>query len=301
MPDALNWDEFRIVKAIAETQSLGGAAERLGLNHSTMFRRLTALETRLGMRLFERERSGYRPTAAGEDMIALATLMGDTIAEFERRVSSNDVRLSGHVRLTTLNPIGVLMLPPILAALMAAYPGLHVDLVLTESPPDLFLGEADVALRCLRGPPSDSLFGRRIAPSQWAVYAAPALMTDTGERKPEAPWVVPGEGFGPLEARRWLDRHVEPWRRAATSSDLLVMADLAARGAGVALLPCFVGCAKPQLRRVGATVPELDGALWLVAKPQALRTPRVRALFEFVADELERRRPWFEGEAVIGA
>ena len=65
MSDALNWDEFRIVKAIAETQSLAGAAERLGLNHSTMFRRLTALEARLGVRLFERERSGYRPTRGG--------------------------------------------------------------------------------------------------------------------------------------------------------------------------------------------------------------------------------------------
>ena len=70
MSDSLNWDEFRIVRAIAESHSLYGAAERLGLNHSTMFRRLTALETRLGFKLFERERSGYRPTAGGEDMVA---------------------------------------------------------------------------------------------------------------------------------------------------------------------------------------------------------------------------------------
>ncbi len=300
MPDALNWDEFRIIKAIAETQSLGGAAERLGLNHSTMFRRLTAIEARLGVRLFERERSGYRPTAAGEDMISLATLMGDTIAEFERRVAGNDVRLSGHVRLTTLNSIGTLVLPAILADLLSTYPGLSVDLVLMDAAPDAFLGEADVALRRLSGPPSESLHARRIARLPWAVYAAPALTNEAGERKPEAPWVVPGEGFGSAPARRWLERHVEPWRRAATSSDIMVMADLAARGVGAALLPCYVGCAKPELRRVGAVVSELDEVLWLVAKPQALRIPHVRAMFEFVGDELERRRPWLEGGGVIG-
>ena len=90
-----NWDEFRIVKAIAETQSLAGAAERLGLNHSTMFRRLTALEARLGLRLFDRERSGYRRTAAGEDMVALATLMGGLIAEFERRCGRRRSQVDG--------------------------------------------------------------------------------------------------------------------------------------------------------------------------------------------------------------
>src|SRR3569623_443792 len=105
MSDSLNWDEFRIVRAIAETQTLYGAAERLGLNHSTMFRRLTALAPRLGFKLFERERSGYRPTAAGEDMVALATVMGDTIAEFERRVTNQDMQLTGVVRLNTVEPL----------------------------------------------------------------------------------------------------------------------------------------------------------------------------------------------------
>ena len=170
-----------------------------------------------------------------------------------------------------------------------------------SAPRICFLGEDDVALRSLRGPPSESLKGRRIAQLPWAIYAAPALIMASGEQRPEAPWVLPADGFGPAPARRWLERHVEPWRRAATASDIMVMADLAARGVGAALLPCYVGCAKPELRRVGAAVPDLDHDLWLVAQPQALRTPRVRALFEFVGDELERRRAWFEGEGMIDA
>ena len=78
----LSWDEFRLVKAVSDSRSLGGAAEALGLNHSTVFRRLAALEAAVGARLFERSRSGYQPTAAGDEMVTLATKMAD----FNRRV-----------------------------------------------------------------------------------------------------------------------------------------------------------------------------------------------------------------------
>jgi len=295
MPAPLNWDEFRIVRAIAETRSLAGAAERLGLNHSTMFRRLAALETRLGLKLFERDRSGYRATAAGEDMAALAALMGDTIAEFERRVGAKDVKLSGLVRMTTLNSLGALVLPAICAALAAAHPDLHVELLLTEAMLDLARGEADVALRGLREPPPSGLVGRRVAPLPWAIYAARTADAQAST----APWIVPCESFGPSQAHRWLERNVEPWRRAATASNDIVMAELAARGIGAALLPCYVAVAKPALRRIGKADPEIDGDLWVVSHERALRAPRVRALFDFVADELERRRAWFEGEAVV--
>jgi len=300
MTEPLNWDEFRIVRAIAEAQSLSGAAELLGLNHSTLFRRLAAVEARLGLRLFDRERSGYRPTAAGEDMVALATLMGDTIAEFERRVSRNDLKLSGRVRVTAPTSLGALVMPGICVGLAGAHPGLHVEVILTDSSLDLERGEADVALRRLKEPPSETLAGRRIAPLPWAVYAVPALTTDGGELAPNAMWIAPSENFGQPQARRWFDRHVEIWRRSATVSSDALMAEMAARGLGVALLPCYLGVAKPALRRTGTAAPELDGDLWLVAHEWALRTPRVRAVYDFLADELERRRAWFEGEAVVG-
>ena len=148
MAEPLNWDEFRIVRAIAEAQSLTRAAERLRLNHSTLFRRLAAMETRLGHKLFERERSGYRPTAAGEDMVALANLMGDTIAEFERRVTRSEVQISGRVRLTTVGSVGALVLPAITAALAHAHPALHLEILLSDALADMTHGGADIALRC---------------------------------------------------------------------------------------------------------------------------------------------------------
>jgi DNA-binding transcriptional LysR family regulator len=286
MSERLNWDEFRIVKAIAETHSLAGAGERLGLNHSTMFRRLSALEAQLGMRLFERGRGGYQPTVAGADMVALATLMGDTIDEFERRVRRDEVKLSGLVRVTTLNAFGAIVMPSLCLALRARHSDLQVELVLTEATLDLSRGEADLALRCTREPPPPPLMGRRIAALPSAVYAVEALIAPSGELAAGAPWVFPSETYRPLGARIWLERHVERRSVAATASNDIVMAELAARGVGAALLPSYVGAARPELRRVGAADGELDCELWLVAHPQALSAPRVRIVFDFLSEEL---------------
>ena len=97
MNSGLSWDEFRLVKSIAEARSLVGAAERLGVNHSTVFRRLAAVEAAVGARLFERSRAGYEPTAAGEEMIALASTMAESVLEFERRVAGRDVKPTGEL------------------------------------------------------------------------------------------------------------------------------------------------------------------------------------------------------------
>src|ERR1700683_4728839 len=107
MNSALSWDEFRLVKDIADARSVGGAADGLGLNHSTIFRRLGAIEAALGAKLFERSRSGYQPTASGEEMVAVAKAMSDTVVEFERRVAGRDVKPSGELRVTTVDSMAV--------------------------------------------------------------------------------------------------------------------------------------------------------------------------------------------------
>ena len=103
----LSWDDFRYVKAIADTRSLGGAAQSLGVNHSTVFRRLGQIEQHLGSRLFDRGRSGYAPTPCGEDMVRLAERVAEDITAFERRVTGQDLRPSGEWFAETLEAAGV--------------------------------------------------------------------------------------------------------------------------------------------------------------------------------------------------
>ena len=123
MNSGLSWDEFRLVKSIAEARSLVGAAERLGVNHSTVFRRLAAVEAAVGARLFERSRAGYEPTSAGEEMIALASTMAESVLEFERRVAGRDVKPTGELSVTTPEAIGQHFMPAIVAQFQASESG----------------------------------------------------------------------------------------------------------------------------------------------------------------------------------
>ncbi len=160
MNTGLSWDEFRLVKSIAEARSLVGAAERLGVNHSTVFRRLAAVESAVGARLFERLRAGYEPTAAGEEMIALASTMAESVLEFERRVAGRDIKPTGELSVTTPEGIGQHFMPAIVAQFQIQNPGVVVELILSDQPLNLSRRDADIAIRMTNDPP-ETLVGRQ--------------------------------------------------------------------------------------------------------------------------------------------
>src|SRR5437868_9119461 len=139
----LSWDDFRFVKAIAETRSLGGAATGLGVNHSTVFRRLAQIEERLGSRLFERSRAAYSLTPCGEEMVRLAERMGEDIIAFERRVTGHDLRPSGELRFTTNDSLLVHLVTELLAAFRQAFPEIVLDVVVSNQPLNLSKRDAD--------------------------------------------------------------------------------------------------------------------------------------------------------------
>jgi DNA-binding transcriptional LysR family regulator len=178
MTGALNWDEFRLVKAIADSRSLVGAATKLGLNHSTVFRRLTALEGAIGVRLFERSR--YQPTAAGEAMINVAADIGESVVEFERHVAGRDIKPSGLLRVTTIDALAIYILPPILNRFRESYPGVELDLILSAEDLSLSRRDAEVALRATSGP-TGALVGEKICTLRWAIYCAPELALRYGD------------------------------------------------------------------------------------------------------------------------
>ena len=169
MNPGLSWDEFRLVKSVAEARSLVGAAGILGVNHSTVFRSLAAVESAVGARLFERSRTGYEPTAAGEEMIALATTMAELVQEFERRVAGRDVRPTGELTVTVPGAVGLHFMPEIVAQFRVQHPGVVVALILSNQMLDLSRRDADVAIRLTNDPP-ETLVGRRICTGRWAVY-----------------------------------------------------------------------------------------------------------------------------------
>ena len=172
-----NWDDLRYALVIAEAGSLNGAAKALGVQHTTVLRRLDALEQRLGARLFERLRQGYTPTEAGELMAAQARQMRPAIAEMQRRIVGRDLELHGSLRLTTAFIATLYLLPEALAAFRRSHPGIEVEVHENSNLVDMSRRDADVALRMNRVVP-EHLVGRQLGEVRMRVYArrgAPGL------------------------------------------------------------------------------------------------------------------------------
>ena len=292
-PQSTSWDDFRLVKAIAETRSLTGAAEALALNHSTVFRRLGALEGALGAKLFERSRNGYAATPAGEDMVALARRMGEDIDAFERKAAGRDDKPAGDLRVATNDTMLQHLLTPIFASFCAAHPDIRLDVIVGNQALNLSRRDADVAVRATAEPP-ETLVGRRIADIVWGRYA-PAL-PGFDARDPACRWVGFADNLSGLWVARVLQEEIGAVRIRYRVNTLLGMAEAVAAGIGCAMLPCFIGDRFPGIVRTGL-VPGAGAALWLLTHPDLRHSARVRAFMDHAGTELMKRRKAMLGEA----
>ncbi|WP_159996870.1 LysR family transcriptional regulator [Roseomonas sp. 18066] len=285
---SLEWDDFRLILAVAEQQGLPAAAARLGVAHSTVFRRLGQIEALLGAPLFERHRTGYAATATGEEVVALAARMQGQITELTRRLAGQAVAASGEIRVATSDALlhGVLL--PVFARFRAAHPGVRLDLVTGNAAANLSRRDADVAIRASEAPP-ETLVGRRAARIAWALYGA------AGMQEADAPWLAPGDPLASLPAAGFVRRHVPAARVGARLDSVLALAAAAEAGMGIAHLPCFLGDARPALRRLAPPDPALASDLWLLTHPDLRQSPRIRIFLDYCAAEIAGSKGLIEG------
>jgi molybdate transport repressor ModE-like protein len=298
MQGRIGWEDLRLVRAIGETGALTGAARRLGVDHSTAFRRLGALEARLGVRLFERARDGYTPTPAGEATLAAAERILGDLGELERRIAGEDLRPSGTVRMTTTDTL-LDFLAPCVAALRVTHPEITIEVVATNAFFTLTKRDADVAIRPAASAP-EGLVGRRIATLATALYAAPDYLARHPDRSDlrAHDWIGPDESLGHLGSAKWIQSTIFPERVIHRGNSLLALRAAARAGIGVAALPCYLADPDPALRRVHPPLLEMESALWLLTHPDLRRVARIRALLDFLAEWPIDRRQLIEGRGV---
>lgn len=290
---ALDWDDFRLVGAVAETGGLPAAARRLGLSHSTVFRRLAQIEAALGQPLFERGRAGYAPTPAGEEMTAAAAAMAEDVAAFAARVERREILPAGELRIATSDALLLDLLTPVLCSFREAHPAVRLEVVLSNPSLNLSRRDADVAVRATDKPP-ESLAGRRAATLAWALYSP------HGETP--GSWVAPSDDLGDLPAAgltrsRAAEEGAEIVYRV---NSVIGLAEAVEHGAGRGFLPCFVGDSRPGLRRIGPLEPALASGLWLLVHPDLRRAPRARVFLDHAAARLTAMRRLLEGGAGLG-
>jgi DNA-binding transcriptional LysR family regulator len=292
-----NWNDITYLLGVAEHGSTLAAARALGVNQSTVQRRLAELEAQLGLRLVERAPSGYRLTPAGLAVLPAAQQVAASVEVFRR--TAREAAHAGILRLTCPEPIAIRLTGSgLIERFHARHPGTRIEFVLADRYIDLGKGEADVALRS--GDTTGDLVGRKIADSIWAVYASRAYL----ERN-DAPASLEAlrdhaligfeESMAGHRLSAWLREIAPEAQFAARSNSVLGLVSAAKAGVGVAALPVALGDAEPELVRVLGPVPELARAWRLLTHPDARHLPRVAAFFDFVAAEIDALKPILSG------
>ncbi len=301
----LDWSDLRYALAIGQGGSLAAAARQLGVNHTTVLRRLDALESRLGARLFERQRQGYQPTEAGAQLLEQARRMADQADEIERRVLGRDRELTGELRVTTAFVVMEHLLPDPLARFALAYPGIEVEVMenaflvdlarrSAESSTSWSQRQADVALR-LSSQVAEHLVGRPLGPAPCRIYAlrgAPGLpqaVTPLPTLVKEAPWVAFERDGRSRVYDRWMRQHLASARVRVRVDIFNAMAAMLRTGIGVGMLPTFMGSRHPELVAVSEPIPELSVPVWMLTHPDLRDTGRVRVFMQHVGDAIAER------------
>jgi DNA-binding transcriptional LysR family regulator len=302
---SLDWDDLRHALAIGAAGSLAGAARALGVNHTTVLRRLDALEAHLGSRLFERQRRGYQPTEAGLALLEQARHMAARADEVERQVLGRDRELTGALRVTTAFVLMDHLLPQPLADFARAYPGIEVEVVenavlvdlssrQADNPQAWGRREADVAVR-LSGQVAEHLVGRQLGMTQCRVYALrgaaglPQAVTSLDILAREAPWVAFERDASARIYDQWLHQRLAHANVRVRVDIFNAKAAMLRTGIGVGVLPTFMEARHPELVAVSEPIAELAQPVWLLTHPDLRQTARVRAFMQFVGDALAQR------------
>lgn len=296
MHSHIDWDDLRYVLAVADHASLAAAARALGVNHTTVLRRVTAFEARLKVRLFDRLPSGYALTAAGEEILAMARELSGQVAALERKILGQDLRLDGSLRVTTTDTLMAGLLPPLLARFLQDHPGITLEVTTANQLANLTKRDADVAIRPAADPP-ETLVGRKVADVAFAVYARPGTTGATGGARR---WVGTDASLAGTVAARWLAAEVPDAAVVLRADSMMGMAEAAAAGIGAAVLPCYLGDRWPGLERLGGVIDNPRSALWVLTHEDLRRTARVSTFTEFMIRELRAQRGLLEGLNAAG-
>jgi DNA-binding transcriptional LysR family regulator len=296
MNRVLNWDDLHIVLAIATSGTLSGAGRSLNISHATVFRRLGQIEDRLGVKLFDRSRTGYNPTLAGEETAAAAQRIENEVIQVERRVIGRDLHPSGTVRITTTDTLFNGLMSPIFRKFRQCHRNINLEVIISNDLFDLTKREADIAIRPSSSPP-EVLVGRMIGTIAQAAYQrkSDAMQSESGHDFKSDTWIGPDVSMAYRDLEQWMSKQGILESADYRINSLMGMYTAVRDGAGTAILPCYLADSDNSLARKSGIISELSSNLWLLTHPDLQMTARVRVLLDFIADAMTMHRHRIEG------
>lgn len=285
----MNWDDLKLFLAVHRAGSVRGAARHLGLDHSTVSRRLTRFQTACGGVLFDQTSAGYVLNAPGAAVLAEAERAERAILAVHTVAAGTDQGLEGAVRITLPDAVLIYLLQDSLSAITAEQPGIRLEINPTNRLERLDRREADIAIRAAGTVEPDYLVGRKTGVIHRAAFARP----DAG---PDLPWL--GMLSDP-ETPVWLSQSAFPERPVKhRSGNTLADLVMTRAGLGVGFFPCFVGDQCSDLVRVGGLAPQPGHGLWVLLHPDVRRSPRIRFVADRIFAALASKRGLIEGRGL---
>jgi DNA-binding transcriptional LysR family regulator len=300
--ELLHWDDVRLFLALCRARTLGSAASKLGIDASTVSRRLAALEEAMDASLFDRGRDGIAPTKAAEDLLPVAEEIEQAMLRFTNAAEGLEREVAGLVRVTCPDDVAEVVVVPALRELFTRHPALRIELAPGEAILDLTRREADLALRTVRPTRGDLLITKLLS-VRWVAVARADVVRGLGTLRAwsDAPWIGWGERLSHIAPARWLQtqaRGVDPIIR---SDSLRIQLSVLSSGVGVGLVP------EPSVDHYGLVPVKFTAALresaaqWpedelFLVTHRALRdVPRVRVLWDLLVQKLGERAPLKKG------
>lgn len=291
----MNWDDLRFVVALARTGSLARASRELGVNHTTVGRRIEAAEAALQTRLFSRTTTGYLLTDDGQRLLGSLQGVEEAVHVVERQAHEHHDSLEGTVRITAPETFGVSYLSPRLAAFGRRHPELTIELLPSGEVLDLGRRQAQIAVRFFRSR-HENLVVRRVADVTHGLYATREYLARTpvtsARQLREHPIITATAGV--VEAA-WVNKLTSGVQPRFTSNLTLALVGAAKASAGVAVLPRYLGDLEPTLEHIPMG-DEPSEPVWLTVHKDLKSVPRVRVLLDFLASALMEDRRLLAGK-----
>jgi DNA-binding transcriptional LysR family regulator len=292
----LEWNDLTVILAICRAGSLSGAARILGQNHSTIFRRINAIEEKTGARFFERLPDGYAMTEAGETVMRYAERIEAEVHALSREVLGQDMRLQGKIRLTAPEGITTQIAPRLIAEFCRLHPNVSIEITGGSPAVDLSRREADVAIRATSNPPDTSL-GRKVCNFRFGIYASPHYLKQHKDKPlQEHNWCLIQGTVDWLVPLIWKKKAQGERQTIFSSGTSLAVLNAAAEGMGVTMMPCYLGDADNRLIRVGEPLEALTIELWILTHADLRHTARVKALIAYLYEAFKHDQDLFAGE-----
>lgn len=285
-----DWNRARAFLVTAEEGSLSAAARALGMAQPTLGRQVDALEEELGIVLFERVGRGLTLTPSGLELLDHVRAMGEAANRMSLAAAGQSQSIEGKVVIAASDVYAAFLLPPILAKLRQAQPGIEVEIVVSTKASDLLRREADIAIRNFR-PSKPDLVARKIRDVPARLYATPAYLDSLNN--PQLPFdlrqadfiSVDGSGMF-LKGLNAMGFHLTERNFPILTENYLVMWELVKHGLGIGILDGSIGDAEPKVTRVLPDLAPLMFPIWLVAHRELNTSRRIRLVFDLLAKEL---------------